>query len=177
MLTGGGRSGKSRYALSLASNAKSPFFIATGWEGDAEMKKRVSCHRAERGADWTTIEEQIDISSAVRSAIANGADFIVVDCVGSWITNLMVNGHLTDVSNCEEITKLLDIVAKCPVPIVIVTNEVGMGIVPEDTMSRAFRDNLGFVNQKIAAIVDHVFLMVCGLSMQLKQAPADNLGE
>ena len=168
LFTGGGRSGKSRYALELAGASKSPFFIATGWNGDDEMKKRIFRHRAERGNKWTTIEEQIKITDAVNSANSNGADFIIVDCIGSWITNLMVKENLTDITNHKEVLNFIEAIPNCSVPLVIVTNEVGMGIIPNDTMTRAFRDNLGFVNQKIAGVVSHVILMVCGLPMEMK---------
>ena len=168
LLTGGGRSGKSRYALELAKGAKFPFFIATGWNGDEEMNRRISRHQSERGDRWSTIEEQINIAKAVKSAISGGADFIIIDCIGSWITNLMVNEDIGDVTNHKEVVNFIEAISSCSSPLAIVTNEVGMGIIPGDKMTREFRDNLGFVNQKIADAVTHVILMVCGLPMEMK---------
>ena len=170
LLTGGVRSGKSSYALNLANESKHPFYIATGWCGDEEMEKRIAKHREERDDRWTTIEEQIDIASALNKAVENGADFILVDCVGAWVTNLLVQDeNSSDMTINKNVLSFIEALEKkIPVPLAVVSNEVGMGLVPGNEMGRNFRDNLGFVNQKIASAVDKVIFMVSGLPIEVK---------
>jgi len=168
LLTGGVRSGKSTYALNLANNRKNPYFIATAWNGDNEMEKRIMKHKAERGNEWTTIEEQLNISSAILKAAENNSDFIIVDCIGAWITNIMIKHNIDEVNNVKEIKTFLNIINEINIPIAIVTNEVGMGLIPDNKMGRNFRDNIGFVNKEIAYKVSNVIFMVSGLPMLLK---------
>lgn len=165
LITGGSRSGKSRYALSLAKSAKTPFYIATGWAGDDEMAERIEKHRKEREKRWTTIETRTDIPKAIDKAVKSGADFILLDCLTLWVSNLMMENKNID----DALESLVNAIPK--IPLVIVTNELGSGIVPDNKLSRKFRDNCGFVNQRIAAVVDNVILMVCGLPMKLKGIP------
>ncbi len=165
LITGGSRSGKSRYALELAKSAKKPFYIATGWAGDDEMADRIKKHRKERGKNWTTIETKIDISSAIVKAEKKGADFIIVDCLTLWVSNLMFENKNIE----KEIKKVAEVInSHRKAPLVFVTNEVGSGIVPVDKMSREFRDAAGLANQKIAAAVDNVVLTVCGQPLYIK---------
>lgn len=168
LLTGGVRSGKSSYALKLASKAEHPFYIATGWDGDEEMKKRIRKHQTDRNDLWKTIEEQTKLACAIEKAVTRKADFIIVDCLGAWITNLMLNEKICDIKNNKEVSTFVDAVKNTSIPLAIVTNEVGMGLVPENQMARDFRDNLGFVNQLLAKITDRVILMVSGIPMQMK---------
>ncbi len=165
LVTGGSRSGKSRYALELAKSAKKPFYIATGWAGDDEMDDRIKKHQKERGKHWSTIETKTDIASAILKAERKGADFIIVDCLTLWVSNMMF-----EKTNIEkEIVKTVTVIkAKRKAPLVFVTNEVGSGIVPGDKVSREFRDAAGLVNQKIAAAVDNVVLTVCGQPLYIK---------
>ncbi|MFZ2653978.1 MAG: bifunctional adenosylcobinamide kinase/adenosylcobinamide-phosphate guanylyltransferase [Victivallales bacterium] len=165
LITGGSRSGKSRYALELAKSAKKPFYVATGWAGDDEMAGRIEKHRKERGKHWTTIETKTDIASAIGKAERKDADFIIVDCLTLWVSNMMF-----EKTNIEkEIKKVIAVIkAERKAALVFVTNEVGSGIVPGDKLSREFRDTSGLVNQKIAAVVDNVVLTVCGQPLYIK---------
>ena len=164
LITGGVRSGKSSFALNLAKNAKHPFFIATGWAGDDEMSKRIKKHKEERTEIWTTIEEKLDLKAAVASAIIQNADFIIIDCLTLWTSNLMY-----DKKNVNSyVSSLIGTLADTKIPIVLVTNEVGLGIVPNSKDGREFRDILGLVNQRLAKAVDKVIFMVSGIPMELK---------
>jgi len=165
LVTGGSRSGKSSYALSLASGAARPFFIATGWAGDEEMADRIRKHRAERSAAWTTLETRTGISEAIREAEAKGADFIIVDCLTLWTSNLIFEEPASFDAKLDELVALIPSVKP---PLVFVTNEVGSGIVPGDPISRQFRDAAGTVNRKVAAAVASVFLAVCGIPVKIK---------
>ncbi len=165
LITGGSRSGKSRYALELAKSAKKPFYVATGWAGDDEMADRISKHRKERGKHWSTIETKTDIASAIEKAERKGADYIIVDCLTLWVSNMMF-----EKTNIEkELRKTIAVIkSKRKAVLVFVTNEVGSGIVPGDKISREFRDAAGLVNQKIAAAADNVVLTVCGQPLYIK---------
>ena len=168
LLTGGARSGKSRYALELAKGVERPWLIATGWAGDDEMQERIAKHQTERDDSWKVIEEQIKLQSAIEKAVNNGADFVLVDCISSWITNLMVNGSFIDIISRNEISSFIEVIKNIHIPLIIVTNEVGMGLVPDNKLGRDFRDNLGLVNQTIAETVEKVILMVSGLPVKIK---------
>ena len=165
LITGGSRSGKSRYALELAKSAKKPFYIATGWAGDDEMAERISKHRKERGKHWTTIETKTDIASAIEKAERKGADYIIVDCLTLWVSNMMF-----EKTNIEkELKNTISVIkANRKAVLIFVTNEIGSGIVPADKISREFRDAAGLVNQKIAAAADIVVLTVCGQPLFIK---------
>ena len=165
LITGGSRSGKSRYALQLAQSAKKPFYIATAGIGDEEMKDRIEKHQAERGEQWTTIEERFDLVKAIQKAINEGADFIIVDCLTLWGSNILFNDAIV-LKN--ELDKLKQIITKTEIPLTLVTNEVGSGIVPDNAVSREFRDAAGIVNQEIAKTVDNVILTVSGIPMVIK---------
>lgn len=165
LVTGGSRSGKSAYALSLGAAAKRPFFIATGWAGDDEMADRIARHKAERGPQWTTIETRLEISAAIREAAEKGADFILLDCLTLWTSNVLFE----DEASLEfRLSELLKLIPQVEVPLAIVTNEVGAGIVPGDPLSRKFRDAAGFVNKRVASVADSVFMAVCGIPVKIK---------
>jgi adenosylcobinamide kinase/adenosylcobinamide-phosphate guanylyltransferase len=165
LVTGGARSGKSRYALQMAANTRKPFYIATGWAGDQEMTDRIANHQRERGDHWTTIETKTELAAAIREAEAKDTDFMIVDCLTLWTSNILFVDKL-DLQ--KKLGELIDAIKDCRKPLVLVTNEVGTGIVPADAMSREFRDEAGRVNQQVAAAVDKVFLCVCGIPMQIK---------
>jgi adenosyl cobinamide kinase/adenosyl cobinamide phosphate guanylyltransferase len=164
LITGGVRSGKSKLGLKLAEDAKKPFFIATAWAGDDEMEKRIKNHKAERSEKWTTIEERFDIGKAVKDAGENNADLIVVDCITLWTTNMMLGNKDVDAL----VEKLTVELKKTNITTVMVTNEVGLGVVPEAKMARDYRDLLGKVNQKLAEISTDVLFMVSGIPMKVK---------
>lgn len=166
LVTGGGRSGKSRYALDITKSYERKTFIATAEAFDNEMADRISRHKKERGREFKTIEEPLYVADAL-AGIQEKTQVVVIDCITVWLGNLM--HHLNnDENNCAAVEQFLKVLASPPCDVVIVTNEVGMGLIPADAMSRAYRDLAGFVNQKIAAIADEVFLVVSGIPMKLK---------
>ncbi len=165
LITGGSRSGKSRHALELAKFAKKPYYIATAAARDDEMCDRIQKHQQERGEHWQTIEEEIALSDAIKTAEKMGADCIVIDCLTLWTSNIMFN----DKCNIEiELEKLLKSIKAASVTLIFVTNEVGSGIVPANALSREFRDSAGIVNQKVAAVVANVLLAVSGIPIKIK---------
>lgn len=165
LITGGSRSGKSRYALELAEFAEKPYYIATAAAGDDEMIDRIAKHRKERGKHWTTIEEEINISDAIKYAEESGADSIVIDCLTLWTSNILFNKKVTIE---KELEKLLKSISEASTTLIFVTNEVGSGIVPSDPLSRKFRDSAGIVNQKVATTVDNVIMTVSGIPVTIK---------
>ena len=164
-VTGGARSGKSEFAVRLGREAGSPVtFIATATAGDGEMEERIRSHRSARPADWSTVEAPLALLSAIANASAD--HFVIVDCLTLWVSNLLGADHSGD-----EIRSLADGVA---VELarrrgVVVTNEVGLGIVPANELARTFRDVLGAVNSTFAAHADRSLLMVAGRALELKQ--------
>ena len=163
LVLGGARSGKSRYAESLAGAEK--FYIATAQAFDAEMQARIAAHRAQRGQGWQTFEAPLDVADQLQALDARGR-FILIDCLTLWISNLMHAKR--DVG--AEVEKLCHMLELAKAKVVLVSNEVGQGIVPENALARAFRDQQGFANQRLAQAVDEVVLVVAGLPMVLKKA-------
>jgi len=161
LVLGGARSGKSRYAESLLARLPGPrTYLATGYAGDAEMAERIRRHRAERGAGWATLETPIAIAEAIRGEPGP----ILVDCLTLWVSNLM-----SAEENPDEAVERLATAARRPGgPVIFVSNEVGLGIVPDNTLARAFRDHAGRVNQRIAAVADRVLFIAAGLPLSLK---------
>jgi adenosylcobinamide kinase/adenosylcobinamide-phosphate guanylyltransferase len=166
LLTGGSRSGKSRFAQNAAGSYKRRTFIATAIGCDEEMIMRIARHQEERAELFHTIEAPVRLADAVASSGAD-SDAIVVDCLTVWTSNLMYERE-RGVKPDEEIERFLDVLRNPPCDMFIVTNEVGMGIVPDNAMAREFRDLAGTLNQRVAAIADTVILMVSGLPLYLK---------
>ncbi len=161
---GGARSGKSRHAEGLARATGLPLvYIATAEAFDAEMAARIADHRTDRGAGWTTIEAPHDLAGAL-AAVPGGAA-VLVDCLTLWLSNLMLADRM------EEVATLLPALAVRRGPVVLVSNEVGLGIVPDTPLGRAFRDAQGRLNQAVAAVADRVVFMAAGLPLVLKAAP------
>jgi len=164
LVTGGARSGKSRFALRRAERFRSPhLLVATAEAGDEEMAERIARHRAERDRRWTTVEEPIGISEVVRRARGG---VVVIDCLTVWLANLMDDNPEADVA-----AGLDDLVAALrarSAAVVAVTNEVGLGIVPTNRLARAFRDAAGTMNQRIAEVADEVHLCVAGQALRVK---------
>jgi adenosyl cobinamide kinase/adenosyl cobinamide phosphate guanylyltransferase len=161
---GGARSGKSRYAESLISALPPPWlYVATAQPLDAEMTERIAAHRARRGGWWTTVEAPHDLAVALRQPAAMPA---LVDCLTLWLSNLM----LADADVAMETERLERALAERAAPVVMVANEVGFGIVPENALARRFRDQQGLLNQRIAALAERVVLMVAGLPLIVKGA-------
>lgn len=163
LITGGARSGKSRIAEDwVAGLGAAPVYIATAQAFDAEMTARIAAHQARRGAEWTTVQEPLDLVDALVQS--DGAGPRLVDCLTLWLSNLM---HAKRDWRAEA-DALVATIAKQSSPVIFVTNEVGGGIVPENALARAFRDAAGEVNQTIAAAVDEVYLAVSGYPLQVK---------
>jgi adenosylcobinamide kinase/adenosylcobinamide-phosphate guanylyltransferase len=166
LVTGGARSGKSAYALARARAFPAPrVFIATATAGDDEMASRIAAHRRERGAAFRTIEEPLAPAAAL-AGLARATGVAVVDCVTLWITNLLPRAD--DPAIAAAIATLAGTIARCGFPVIVVTNEVGWGIVPFDAETRRFRDLLGLANQRLASAVDEVVLMVAGIAVAVK---------
>lgn len=173
LVTGGSRSGKSRYAQQLAESLSgSRAFIATCPVLDDEMQERVRKHRQDRqSGGWCTIEEPVDLAAAIRKA--HSRKVVLVDCLTLWVSNVLFEAgeRGKQVSEAQIARRCKDVLAAClehPGTIIFVTNEVGMGIVPESAVSRRFRDLAGRTNQVIAAACDEVFLVVCGQVLKIK---------
>jgi adenosylcobinamide kinase / adenosylcobinamide-phosphate guanylyltransferase len=165
LVLGGARSGKSRYAESLTMGFPPPrVYVATAEPLDDEMVARIAAHRARRVADWRTIEASHDVACAVADAPAGSA--VLVDCLTLWLSNLM----LANADIEAESDRLDDALARAGGPVVLVSNEVGFGIVPDNALARRFRDLQGRLNQRLAALADRVVLVVAGLPVMVKEA-------
>ena len=167
LVTGGVRSGKSSYAQRIAeSSGAKVFYIATAEALDADMKKRITSHKRSRSKTWFTVEEPIRIVKAIKS-LPEGNKAVILDCLTLFISNLIHKG-LTDAQVYSEIKKIIKSLRKKAALSIIVTNEVGSGIVPENRLSRRFRDLQGRVNQITAKEADRVCLLVSGIPVQIK---------
>lgn len=166
LLTGGGRSGKSTEALRLAEPYARRAFIATAQACDGEMRDRIARHRKERDQRFVTIEEPVDLAGAIRG-LAGRADVVIVDCLTVWLANVM-HYRGFDQSEYDEINSFIAALSSPPCDLIVVTNEVGMGIIPMDPMTRRYRDLAGLVNQRAAACANTVILMVSGIPVIIK---------
>lgn len=164
LVIGGARSGKSAYAESLAKDAKSPVYVATAEHTDGEMSERIALHRDRRGKLWRTVEEPVQLSAVIALADERNG-FVLVDCLTVWLNNLLF--HDEDIE--AHLSALAETLTETRGHVVLVANEVGLGIVPENALARRFRDIAGRVNQAIARIADEVVFMTAGLPMQLKK--------
>jgi adenosyl cobinamide kinase/adenosyl cobinamide phosphate guanylyltransferase len=163
LLLGGARSGKSAMAVRLGEASSAPVtFIATALAGDDEMALRIARHQESRPVEWTTVEAPVDLLGAVRSA--TGGDFLVVDCLTVWVSNLLGQGALAADIDAAATAVLQSLRGR---DCVVVTNEVGLGIVPVNELARGFRDTLGSVNALFAASADQAVLMVAGRALDL----------
>jgi len=166
LVLGGARSGKSRYAETFVEAAGvGAIYLATGEPRDAEMRDRIRRHRERRGARWTTLEEPLDIVARIADE-ARAERPMLVDCLTLWLANLLEAAR--DVE--RESDGLVDALARRVGPTVLVANEVGLGIVPENGLARRFRDHAGRLNQAVAARADRVVFMAAGLPLTLKDA-------
>jgi len=167
LVIGGARSGKSSFAQALA-NARDgrKVFIATAQAGDEEMKLRIEKHRRDRPAGWHTIEEPCRLLQALDGC-AGACEVVLIDCIGLWISNLL----LADAAEGEILREADAVLARCRTSgacVIIVSNETGMGIVPDNRLSRLFRDVLGKTNQVLARAADEVFFLVAGIPLRVK---------
>lgn len=163
LVLGGARSGKTRFALDAAAATGKPLtYIATAEAGDAEMATRIARHRAERDARWRTVEAPRDLAGAIGALASDEA--VVVDCLTLWLSNAMLAGD----DLAAAVDALSAALGATRAALWLVSNEVGWGIVPDNALARAFRDQAGFLHQRLARQVDRVTLVVAGLPMTLK---------
>ena len=166
LVLGGARSGKSAYAQRLAEAAASErLYLATAEAGDAEMAARIARHRADRGEGWTTLEEPLALAEAL-AAEARPGRALMVDCLTLWLSNLMLAGREVE----GEIARLAAAIGALRGPVVLVSNEVGLGVVPDNALARAFRDAQGRLNREIAHACEAVVLVAAGLPTLIKPA-------
>ena len=168
LVTGGARSGKSSFAYNLANSiSKRRAYIATAEPLDEEMKKRINKHQEERGIEWDTIEESIDLAGSLNR-IKGKYGVVLVDCVTLWLSNLLRFHKNNEKNVMEDIEKFICICKKIDYHLIVVSNEVGMGIVPENELARLFRDISGITNQMLGNIASSVYLISSGLPLKLK---------
>jgi adenosylcobinamide kinase/adenosylcobinamide-phosphate guanylyltransferase len=167
LVGGGARSGKSAFALERARRAgERRVYVATAEPGDGEMRERISRHRAERGGDFTTVEEPLDLARALRRS--SEADVVVVDCLTLWLANRLHRDGALD----AVLARLDEALAVPRAPVaVFVTNEVGMGIVPESPLAREFRDLTGRAHQRLAAAADEIHVAILGTVLRVRPGP------
>jgi adenosylcobinamide kinase/adenosylcobinamide-phosphate guanylyltransferase len=174
LVTGGARSGKSTYAQEMALKAGGAvLFVATAEAGDEDMRKRIEAHKKSRPANWTTLEATMHIGSRIIDNI-DGARTVIIDCITLLVNNIFMQyDDNTDANIAEqgvmgEIQELIDCMERIDAHFIIVTNEIGLGVVPADRISRLYRDILGRANQKLAEFADEVYLLVAGIPVTIK---------
>jgi adenosylcobinamide kinase/adenosylcobinamide-phosphate guanylyltransferase len=163
LITGGARSGKSRFAERVTLSLGRPaIYIATAEAHDAEMAERIERHQSRRGAEWSTLAEPLAIPDALSDS--DGGAPRLVDCLTLWLSNLMLAGRDWE----AEVEALAELLPRLSTPVVFVTNEVGGGVVPENALARSFRDAAGLTNQRIAEACDELWLCVAGQPLKVK---------
>jgi adenosylcobinamide kinase/adenosylcobinamide-phosphate guanylyltransferase len=164
LVLGGARSGKSRYAETrIGAVSGDPVYIATAQAFDDEMTERIAHHRRDRGGGWRTIETPLNLPEAIASESGAGRP-VLVDCLTLWTSNLLLADR--DIERASE--DLVAAIAAHAGPLVLVSNEIGLGIVPDNALSRRFRDAAGRINQAVAAVVEEVQFVAAGLPLRLK---------
>lgn len=170
LVLGGARSGKSRYAEQQAIDSGLPvLYLATAEAGDAEMRARIAHHRQRRPAEWQTLEEPVDLAGAIRTH-ANPECCLLIDCLTLWLSNVLFDrrGSIQEQLFAAQRAALLDALRDCKGRVIMVSNEVGLGVVAADAMTRRFVDEAGFLHQELAQICGRVVLVTAGLPQQLK---------
>ena len=170
LILGGARSGKSTMAERMARDGERVLFIATAEALDEAMKRRIAAHRRHRPEHWDTLEEPIHVTGAVRPLVER-YDTFVLDCLTLWVSNLLLDdGEASDAETAvlDTVGRLLDLIDTAGGRWILVSNEVGQGIVPASPLGREYRDVLGRVNQLVASRADRAYLMVAGLALELK---------
>ena len=172
LVLGGVRAGKSTYAQRLAAKGERVLFVATAEPGDAEMQARIEAHRESRPPDWDTLEEPVDLVAAMEPVL-HRYDTVLLDCLTLWVSNLLLREQDTDSSRkgiLPQVQRLLDLYRNGNASWIVVSNEVGLGVVPPTKLGRVFADELGRVNQFMAAEADDVYFMAAGLPLELKSS-------
>jgi adenosylcobinamide kinase/adenosylcobinamide-phosphate guanylyltransferase len=167
---GGTSSGKSAFALSLARRlGQRRLFLATAQAGDDEMRERIGRHRRDRGDDFRTLEEPLAVAQAIERCAE--LDVVLLDCLTLWLSNLLLEGS-TPETILQRVEELAAVLARRAFHAVVVSNEVGLGIVPETHLGRIFRDLAGLTHQRISAVADEVYFAVLGTILRIKPPPA-----
>ncbi len=180
LITGGARSGKSRFAQEMAAKSGMPvLFVATAQAGDDEMKRRIEAHRKSRPADWRTLESPVNVGKSILESLGNSR-LVLIDCLTLLVSNaigpfLSPDGADIDEAKAEEAVAqethgILRCIQAAEAEFIIVTNEVGLGLVPDNKLGRAYRDLLGKANQQIATAADDVYFMISGLPLRVKHS-------
>lgn len=182
LVLGGVRAGKSSYAQRLASSGEKVLFVATAEAGDPEMEARIKAHRESRPSDWDTLEEPLDLVTALEP-VMHRYDTVLLDCLTLWVSNLLLSGRFAnrpyagraeEPAECTDIPsearRLLELYRGGSASWIVVSNEVGLGVVPATELGRVYADELGRVNQLVAADADEVYFMAAGLPMKLKSS-------
>ncbi|MFV0474455.1 MAG: bifunctional adenosylcobinamide kinase/adenosylcobinamide-phosphate guanylyltransferase [Pikeienuella sp.] len=159
LILGGARSGKTARALALAAPPRA--YVATAEPRDEEMAARIALHRAERGGDWGLIEAPLDLARAIGAASGRT---LVIDCLTLWLSNIMEAGREPE----AETAALIGALGAAEAPVILVSNEIGLGLTPMEALSRRFRDEQGRLNQRVAAAADRVEFVAAGLPLRLK---------
>ncbi|MCQ8130428.1 bifunctional adenosylcobinamide kinase/adenosylcobinamide-phosphate guanylyltransferase [Methylomonas rivi] len=170
LVLGGARSGKSRYAERQAIDSGLPvLYLATAEAGDAEMRARIAHHQQRRPAEWQTLEEPVDLAGAIRTH-ANPECCLLIDCLTLWLSNVLFDrrGSIQEQLFAAQRAALLAVLRECKGRVIMVSNEVGQGVVAADAMTRRFVDEAGFLHQDLAQICGRVVLVTAGLPQQLK---------
>ena len=173
LVGGGARSGKSRFALARGAELGTrPLFVATAEASDEEMRLRIERHRQERAGRYTTVEEPLALPAVIDRCVdaVAGHDVVIVDCLTLWLSNLLVHGASQETALLH-VDKLCGALSHRRVPIVLVTNEVGMGLVPETPLGRLFRDVAGLAHQRLARDADELYFCTLGTVLRLRPAP------
>jgi len=166
LITGGGRSGKSAYALKIAKKCKKKAFIATAQPFDDEMKERIALHKRDRDPSFFLIEEPYDLAGAIQS-LPGEMEIAIIDCITVWVGNCL-HKQESDQKEIPGLQKFIESLKNSPCDLLIVTNEVGMGIIPDNELSRKYRDIIGTINRRIADLAQQVILMVSGIPVVIK---------
>jgi len=174
LIIGGARSGKSTYAQEMAIKSGVPvLFVATAEAGDEDMRKRIEAHRRSRPTDWATLEATTHIGSQIAKNIGK-AKLVIVDCITLLVSNIFMqyddttDADIAEKGTMAEIEELTDCMDRIEADFIIVTNEIGLGLVPADRVSRLYRDILGRANQRLAQHVDEVYLLTAGIPLAIK---------
>jgi adenosylcobinamide kinase/adenosylcobinamide-phosphate guanylyltransferase len=168
LVLGGARSGKSRYGLGLAGRCPAPrLFVATCEPRDAEMEARIAAHQRERGSDWNTQEVPLELAATLNAA-QDSHGVILVDCLTMWVSNLLLQEGAPQGPIQTACEALVDSLERTVTPTILISNEVGMGIVPDNPLSREFRDQAGWLHQRLAQVADLVVLVVAGIPLPVK---------
>ncbi|MDE2903649.1 MAG: bifunctional adenosylcobinamide kinase/adenosylcobinamide-phosphate guanylyltransferase [Chloroflexota bacterium] len=176
LVLGGVRAGKSRYAQELAGDGGRVLFVATAEAGDEEMAARIAAHRAERPTSWATLEEPLDLAEALEPRLKD-FDTVLLDCLTLWVSNLLLQDpdrEGTPAHIQTQARRLIDLYERSDVSWIVVSNEVGLGVIPTTRLGRDFADGLGRVNQQFAAAADEVIVIFAGLPVNLKARGLEN---